>query len=237
MDESGTHHIYDTSGTPDQSLIALNPRDSNDTSSSFVQEKITRLRRTRSPGPKRKKARRKPWSQGEDLAVIEGYRQHGFQWKLIANDPSLNLSNRTGNQVRDRFRIKYPEIYGREAVETQKNSTNSMANRKEPLATVGKSNDQSEVQDQDQDQDPYDSDDDETASESGDPGPKCQELSASLGVRPSMMASFDIMSLLNGDDEDTRPSASLRYDGWDDNVTLPPLLWEDMATRPMFDLE
>lgn len=112
-----------------------------------------------------------------------------------------------------------------------------MANRKEPLATAGKSNDQSEVQDQDQDQDPYDSDDDETASESGDPEPRCQELSASLGVRPSMMASFDIMSLLNGDDEDTRPSASLRYDGWDDNVTLPPLLWEDMATRPMFDLE
>jgi len=47
----------------------------------------------------------------------------------------------------------------------------------------------------------------------------------------------NIMALLNSDMEDDRPSSSLRLDGWDANVTLAPLLWEEMATRPMFDLE
>jgi hypothetical protein len=44
------------------------------------------------------------------------------------------------------------------------------------------------------------------------------------------------MGLLNDDEKDNRLS-SFRYDDWDENVTLPSLLWEDMATRSMFDLE
>lgn len=61
----------------------------------------------------------------------------------------------------------------------------------------------------------------------------------STGVaRVSAAAPFDITNILNDEDEDNRPSTSFRYDGWGENVTLPPLLlWEDMATRPMFELE
>ena len=50
-----------------------------------------------------------------------------------------------------------------------------------------------------------------------------------------------ILGLLN--DEDTQGSRlpSFKYafeDDWgSNNVTLPPLLWEDMASRPIFDLE
>jgi len=64
-----------------------------------------------------------------------------------------------------------------------------------------------------------------------------QALSNSMTKQSlSVTAPFNIMGLLNDDEEDNRLS-SFRYDDWDENVTLPPLLWEDMATRPMFDLE
>jgi len=61
-------------------------------------------------------------------------------------------------------------------------------------------------------------------------------------ISPSNSSAFNsgsnnIMALLNSDLEDDRTSPSLRLDGWDANVTLAPLLWEEMATRPMFDLE
>lgn len=60
-------------------------------------------------------------------------------------------------------------------------------------------------------------------------------------ISPGIPSAFNsgtnnIMALLNSDMEDDPPS-SLRLDGWDANVTLAPLLWEEMATRPMFDLE
>ena len=53
------------------------------------------------------------------------------------------------------------------------------------------------------------------------------------GTRNLAIASGGILGLLNDEVEDGRPSF---HDDWGDN-TLPPLLWEDMATRPMFDLE
>ena len=61
----------------------------------------------------------------------------------------------------------------------------------------------------------------------------------STGVtKASATAPFDITNILNDEDECNRPSASFRDDDWGESVTLPPLLlWEDMATRPMFDLE
>ena len=74
-------------------------------------------------------------------------------------------------------------------------------------------------------------------SNGNDDGNQGHVLSNSLTKQSlSATAPFNIMGLLNDDEEDNRLS-SFRYDDWDENVTLPPLLWEDMATRPMFDLE
>lgn len=71
-----------------------------------------------------------------------------------------------------------------------------------------------------------------------DDGIQGQALSTSMTKRSlSATAPFNIMGLLNDDDDDDNRLSSFRYDDWDENVTLPPLLWEDMATRPMFDLE
>ena len=55
-----------------------------------------------------------------------------------------------------------------------------------------------------------------------------------LGPRSSGIVG--IMGLLNDKQEEVRPT-SFRYDEWEESVTLPPLLWEEMATKPMFDLE
>lgn len=212
-------------------LTALTSRDPNDATASQDQAKATQLHTPRSPGPNRKRARRKPWSEAEDAALADGYRQHGFQWTQIAKDPTLCLSNRTGNQVRDRFRLKYPDLYSREGATSQDivSSTNDTG-RRGSLPTAEQ--DQSEDQDEGQGY----SEDDELDTEIDDSEPQNQKLSSHAGFRPSAAAPHDILNLLNGD-EDNRPSASLRYDDWVENVTLPPLLWEDMATRPMFDLE
>ncbi|KAL8684199.1 MAG: hypothetical protein Q9224_006525, partial [Gallowayella concinna] len=56
--------------------------------------------------------RRKPkhlWSEEEDESLVKGYQKYGFSWKDIAIDPTLALGNRTGNQIRDRFRKRFPE--------------------------------------------------------------------------------------------------------------------------------
>ena len=51
------------------------------------------------------------WTEAEDKALSRGYRKYGFAWTAIAKDTSLGLSHRTGPQVRDRFRIKFPAHY------------------------------------------------------------------------------------------------------------------------------
>lgn len=213
----------------------MTSRDPNDAIASLPQAKVPRRHTPRSPGPNRKRARRKPWNDAEDAALAEGYRQHGFQWTQIAKDPTLCLSNRTGNQVRDRFRLKYPDLYGGEGATSQDIATSiNEVGRRVSLSRAGQLHDQSEDEDEDQE----DSEGDELDSEIDGSELQSQKISSSAGLRSSVAAPHDIMNLLNGEEEDNHPLASLRYDDWDENVTLPPLLlWEDMATRPMFDLE
>ena len=52
-----------------------------------------------------------PWTADEDADLSKGYQKYGFQWTTIAKDKELCLSHRTGAQVRDRFRMKYPIVY------------------------------------------------------------------------------------------------------------------------------
>ena len=191
---------------------------------------------SRSPGPNRKRARRTPWSKEEDDALREGYRQYGFQWTAIANDPSLHLDNRSGNQVRDRFRLKYAHLYGGEEVKSptaSRPASTSVDESSKPHAQPIMANTLSKILD--------DHDGDESGSEysSNEDGHEPLSPKQSTGLaKPSAPAPFDITNILNDEDEDNRPSASLRYDGWAENVTLPPLLpWEDIATRPIFELE
>lgn len=201
---------------------------------------------SRSPGPNRKRARRTPWSKEEDDAVREGYRQYGFQWTVIANDPSLGLTKRSGNQVRDRFRLKFAHLYGGQGT---KNRTASGA---DPASTEGnpgahshsaetKGPTKNMLNDDDEERASiHESGGSEASSDEDEHEPLSPKRSTGGVTRASAAAPFDITNILNDEDMSNRPSASFRYDGWGDseNVTLPPLLlWEDMATRPMFELE
>jgi Myb-like DNA-binding domain len=63
-----------------------------------------------SPKP-RKTGGANPWTSEEDSNLSRGYQKYGFQWTAIAKDSEFKLGHRTGAQVRDRFRMKYPIVY------------------------------------------------------------------------------------------------------------------------------
>ena len=200
---------------------------------------------SRSPGPNRKRARRTPWSKEEDAAVREGYRQYGFQWTVIANDPSLGLTKRSGNQVRDRFRLKFAHLYGGQGAKNQTvggaapapTEGNSSAHL-QPVEAKGSVRNM--INDDNEERISIHESDSEGPSDEDDHEPFSPKRSTGGVTRASAAAPFDITNILNDEDLSNRPSTSFRYDGWgeSESVTLPPLLlWEDMATRPMFELE
>ena len=182
------------------------------------------------PVPARRKAYQS-WTDAEDENLAKGYQKYGFHWTKITKDQTLSLAHRTGPQVRDRFRLKYPELYGEtktltrappeEPLEaTSKLPPKTASNRRLSQSPTLRTNEGYEVFDRDDDED----DQRRRLSGAGDRHP---------GPGPP---SGGIMGLLNDEEEDIRP-ASFRYYDWEESVTLPPLLWEDMATRPMFELE
>ena len=171
--------------------------------------------------PKRRPKR--AWTEREDADLARGYQQHGYQWTAISKDPTLNLAHRTGPQVRDRFRLKYPELYTnagampKELVEPKREG-----GRNRPAVTSRDSGrGEEEIMAEDE------------ADDEGRDVDRSRRSSLAGGTRNLAIASGGILGLLNDEVENERPSF---HDDWGDN-TLPPLLWEDMATRPMFDLE
>ena len=190
---------------------------------------LTSYRNTKEKRAKPNPLPPRAWTDAEDADLVKGYQKHGFQWSLIARDPSFTFSNRTGAHVRDRFRLKFPDIY-RDVSKTQRDTVVEAKSRKgkDSGKATPKGNDgDTEIADDGRDHHDNGNDD----------GGQSHVLSNTMTKQSlSAMAPFNIMGLLNDDEEDNRLS-SFRYDDWDENVTLPPLLWEDMATRPMFDLE
>jgi hypothetical protein len=63
------------------------------------------------PFLKSKRRERRPFSEDEDRAILEGYETYGPAWTRIQRDPRLNLQSRQPTDLRDRFRNKYPEKF------------------------------------------------------------------------------------------------------------------------------
>lgn len=63
------------------------------------------------PFIKSKRRERRPFSEDEDRAILEGYETYGPAWTRIQRDPRLNLQNRQPTDLRDRFRNKHPERF------------------------------------------------------------------------------------------------------------------------------
>ncbi|MCJ1337709.1 hypothetical protein MMC09_002992 [Bachmanniomyces sp. S44760] len=231
-------------------------------------EMIPTSKRSSSPAnwkTRGKRTFRQAWTEEEDENLAKGYRQYGFQWTAIAKDPSCKLSHRRGNQIRDRFRLKYAAIY-RQAVANgpnKKSGFEAEAMRKQS----GNGHRADQVAD--------------------DSAPRTIRLAAletlprfpvSEGKGPNRHRSAHadesrsykggILNLLNTNEEDEEQAEDadeedgdsgrlppIRYpldylfcgpgagsgmgdgEGDEGGIMLPPLLWEDMATRPMFDLE
>ena len=212
--------------------------------------------------------------------MMEGYRRHGYQWTAIAKDPDLVLSHRTGPQVRDRFRLKCPDLYlsceGQPKSRDERKRRSSEASYDENLPLRGSDSfagagdhnhskpedlaaSRELCHDYDHDRD-RDQNDNELPSSSSDQDddPNLRSRQSSLGAvvgGTSGVAGAEedskhlgILGLLNDDvgtdegglggDGSKLPSFKYTYDDWEgDSLTLPPLLWEEMATRPMFELE
>jgi hypothetical protein len=63
------------------------------------------------PFLKSKRRERRPFSEDEDRAILEGYETYGPAWTRMQRDPRLNLQTRQPTDLRDRFRNKYPEKF------------------------------------------------------------------------------------------------------------------------------
>ncbi|RXG44763.1 hypothetical protein VDGE_02544 [Verticillium dahliae] len=66
-------------------------------------------------GPFKKSHRRerRPFSEQDDLQILEGLDKYGPSWTKIQRDPRFSLSGRQPTDLRDRVRNKYPDVYQR----------------------------------------------------------------------------------------------------------------------------
>ena len=186
----------------------------------------------------------------EDEYLAEGYRKHGFQWTLIAKDPDLILSHRTGPQIRDRFRLKYRELYLSDIALPPPPLPEDTKLKVTPVNLVHQDSSVSQISHkisvtQDvafplpaEGLDLGESSDEEESSDNSENEERSRH--SSVAADESEARHLGILGLLNDEEEEVSklPSFKYTYDDWEgDSLTLPPLLWEEMATRPIFDLE
>ncbi|MCJ1245818.1 hypothetical protein MMC30_003022 [Trapelia coarctata] len=253
----------------------------------------TRTRRVinsepKSPQPYRPHRTLPPrWTTEEDANLAKGYQKYGFKWTAIAKDSEMNLGHRTGSQIRDRFRLKFAELYSAappgpetrpskkhkkpKAARTVSSSHSSVEGELEIRPEKGKeaeSNgilrngskapifplpltfkhlwaESTETESTSEQQIHPEAD---TISErrrepwmEREAYSSEEEQSRHSSTAPEEGRHMGILGLLNDEEEELEggklPSFKYPYDDWDgDSVTLPPLLWEDMATRPIFEL-
>ena len=240
------------------------------------------------------------WTKEEDENLIKGHKKYGFSWTAITKDPDMKLSHRLGAQVRDRFRLKFSELYqaappsiGENQVKPQPKyrSTKAKSDAGSSLetATVTRTPKRRKTRSH------------VDASEVGRIAPRAKLRHTPLSSKPCTLPAeletatrvlnhhceqdsrcesaqdirselqgqsqgvfsevlnysdersrqssvtaddarhLGILGLLNDEEEEEvsrLPPFKYPYEDWgEDSVTLPPLLWEDMAARPMFDLE
>jgi hypothetical protein len=92
------------------------------------------------PFKRSRRRERHPFSEKEDLYILQGFREYGTAWTKILNDPKFDLKSRRPTDLRDRLRNRFPEIYNegeaQKAANEVSNSTSSLANLLPPSPTA-----------------------------------------------------------------------------------------------------
>ena len=236
------------------------------------------------------------WSKEEDASLAMGYQKHGFKWTAITRDPELNLSHRIGSQVRDRFRLKFSDLYEAppptpEFKDTKKRKLPKHLKIRTSIGDENLKKDLETGSAKEREMIPHKNSALESQKDSSAlSSPPLSVISPPIEIgigserilgsrqhdrmlgfatrrelrteplpeqRQEGLYSYDersrqsstaadearnlgIIGLLNDEEEEVSrlPSIKYPYDDWGvDSVTLPPLLWEDMAARPIFDLD
>ncbi|KAF2757529.1 hypothetical protein EJ05DRAFT_501060 [Pseudovirgaria hyperparasitica] len=63
------------------------------------------------PFAKSTRRTRRPFTESEDRAILEGYEKHGSLWHLILKSPEFDTRYRSPRDLRDRFRTKFSDLY------------------------------------------------------------------------------------------------------------------------------
>ena len=179
------------------------------TEASFGYKTVTKSPAKKSP----LRAPKRLWTVQEDTELDKGFQLYGFQWNLMLKDPALNFDQRSCGQIRDRFRLRFPDVY------KQQDST---APPKEKRAAPKKSQRaKSSTRTR------------ETVDDSNEPA---NEDDSDVWPRDKIGAKT--VEASHTEEEDSRLSNSILHNDWDwdENLTLAPLAWEDMA-RPMFPFD
>ena len=195
------------------------------------------------------RARKHHWTEAEDAELDKGFRKYGYQWNLMVKDPDLHFDRRSGGQIRDRFRLRFPELYNQQDANTQpkkppdKKSSSKKTTTTQAPPTRNKSHDfLNELITKGDNDDGVGGDNMEPLPD-GRKSPPSKSTPTTTTAQPS--SSFITtglnLNLNNVDDEDNRLSLSnsILHDDWDwnENLTLAPVAWEDMANKPMFSFD
>ena len=157
------------------------------------------------------RARKRHWTEAEDAELEKGFRRHGYNWNAMVKDANLHFDGRSGGQIRDRFRLKFKDLY--EGQDMNHIPNKSAPKPEQKPALIARSSD-------------------------GTTQPTDDGADAGNQGKPPSNIAFPC-DLLNGEEEDNRLSNSILHADldWDENLTLAPLTWEDMATRPIFTFD
>lgn len=106
------------------------------------------------PFPKSNRRARRHFSEEDDRNLLEGFERHGTIWRAIRDDFELGFSMRHPTDLRDRFRIRYPEEFAKAGFKLKPKEARELKEAEEAKAqkaqvskpsspTVNKANDQS----------------------------------------------------------------------------------------------
>ena len=129
----------------------------------------------------------------------------------MLKDPALNFDQRSCGQIRDRFRLRFPNMY------KQQDSTASAKEKGTSLKEKQRAKSSTRTR--------------KTVDDSNE-----TRNEEEMGARDK--TGSKIVPASHIEEEDNRLSNSILHDDWDwdENLTLAPLAWEDMA-RPMFPFD